>query len=268
MTVDLEDYFCDLDFAEWSKYESRILDTTQTLLDLFDKHNVTATFFTLGHIAEKFPGLIEKIVQKGHEIGSHSYAHLDIRKSTKEQFESDLIKSLKILEKTSGGKINGFRAPYFSIDHNTFWAFDIMRKYLKYDSSIFPVKTPLYGLPDAPRNIYRPSRKNPLINDDLEDFIELPPATHAMPIVGNIPIAGGFHLRFLPYWYIRYGIRKLNKKGDPAICYIHPKDLDANMPKIPEYKWHYYHGLRNALEKYQNLLSDFRFGSVRDVIKI
>src|SRR5690349_4147645 len=108
MTVDLEDYFCDLDFSEWSNYESRVLETTQTLLDLFDKYNVTATFFTLGYIAEKFPELIEKIVRKGHEVGSHSYSHLDIRKSTKEQFEKDLVKSIRILEKTSGEKINGF----------------------------------------------------------------------------------------------------------------------------------------------------------------
>ena len=268
MTVDLEDYFCDLDFSEWSNYQSRILQTTQTLLDLFEKHDVTATFFTVGYIAEKFPELIEKIVQKGHEIGSHSYSHLDIRKSTKEQFEVDLVKSVQVLEKTSKEKINGFRAPYFSIDCKTLWAFTIIRKYLRYDSSIFPVKTPLYGIPNAPRNVYRPSIKDPLSNDDSENFVELPPATNSMPLIGNIPIAGGFHLRFLPYWYIRSGIKKINKAGNPAICYIHPKDLDPDMPKIPQYKWYYYYGLKNALKRYENLLRDFKFGSVRDVIKI
>jgi len=268
MTVDLEDYFCDLDFSEWSNYESRVLETTQTLLDLFDKHNVTATFFTLGYIAEKFPELIEKIVKKGHEIGSHSYSHLDIRKSTKEQFEENLIKSIQILEKTSGEKVNGFRAPYFSIDCNTFWAIDVMRQHLKYDSSIFPVKTPLYGLPTAPRNIYKPSRKNPLDNDESESFIEIPPATSKMPVIGNIPIAGGFHLRFLPYWFIKSGIKKINKEGRPAVCYIHPKDLDVHMPRISQYKWHHYYGLKNALKKYEKLLRDFDFISVRDMIKI
>lgn len=268
MTVDLEDYFCDLDFSEWSNYESRILETAQTLLDLFDKYNVTATFFTLGYIAEKFPELIEKIVGKGHEVGSHSYSHLDIRKSTKEQFETDLVRSLRALEKTAGEKVNGFRAPYFSIDTNTFWAFDIMRKYLKYDSSIFPVKTPLYGLPTAPRNTYKPSRKNPLDHDESENFLEIPPATSRMPLIGNIPIAGGFHLRFLPYWYIRSEIRKINKEGRPAVCYIHPKDLDVHMPRIPQYKWHYYYGLKNALKKYEKLLKDFDFISIRDMIKI
>ena len=268
MTVDLEDYFCDLDFSEWSNYESRVLKTTQTLLDLFDRYNVTATFFTLGYIAEKFPELIEKIIKKGHEVGSHSYAHLDIRKSTKAQFEEDLIKSIQILEKTSGEKVNGFRAPYFSIDTNTFWAFDILRKYLKYDSSIFPVKTPLYGLPTAPRNVYKPSRKNPLDNDESEKFFEIPPATNRMPLVGNIPIAGGFHLRFLPYWYIKSGIKKINNKGNFAMYYIHPKDLDSKMPRISQYKWHYYYGLKNAIVKYEKLLKDFKFGAVRDVIKI
>lgn len=268
MTVDLEDYFCDLDFSEWQNYDSRITQTTQTLLDLFEKYRVTATFFTVGYIAEKFPELIEKIVRKGHEIGSHSYSHLDIRKSTPEQFELDLTKSIQVLEKTSGDKIRGFRAPYFSINHKTFWAFDILKKHLRYDSSVFPVKTPLYGIPNAPRNIYKPSKENPLLNDDSEKFLEIPPATSHIHIIGNIPIAGGFHLRFLPYWYIKSGIKNINKLGNTAMCYIHPKDLDPGMPKIEKYGWHYYYGLNNAQNKFKKLLKDFEFQSVRDVLSI
>lgn len=268
MTVDLEDYFCDLNFAEWKNYESRVVKLTTLLLDLFKKHNVTATFFTLGYIAETFPSLIEKIVKEGHEIASHSYAHLDIRKITPQEFEEDFKKALTVLEKTSGQKVYGFRAPFFSIDHRSFWAFEIIRKHLRYDSSIFPVKTPLYGIPAAPRNLYRPSKIDPIVNDDSEDFIELPPATFPFPIIGNIPIAGGFHLRFLPYFLIKSGIKKINKSGNFAICYIHPKDLDPVMPKIPQYKWYYYYGLENALKKYENLLKDFNFISVRDALKI
>lgn len=268
MTVDLEDYFCDLDFSEWKLYESRIKKTTGLLLELFKKYNVTATFFSLGYICEKFPELIEKITKEGHEIASHGYSHLDIRKCTKEHFEEDLIKSIHILEKISGQKVRGFRAPFFSIDHSTFWALDILRKYVKYDSSIFPVKTPLYGVPEAPRIMYRPSKINPLLNDNSENFIELPPATSRMPIIGNIPIAGGFHLRFLPYFFIRSGIKQMNKNRIPAMCYIHPKDLDIDMPKIPQYKWYYYHGLKNAQTKYEKLLKNFRFDSVTNVIDV
>lgn len=268
MTVDLEDYFCDLNFNEWKNYESRIVKLTTLLLGLFKKYDVTATFFTLGYIAEIFPDLIEKIVKEGHEIASHSYAHLDIRKLTPDEFKADFEKSLAILGKTSGEKIHGFRAPFFSIDRNNFWAFEMIRKRLKYDSSIFPVRTPLYGIPEAPRNMYRPSKTDPIVNDDSENFIELPPATFPFPIIGNIPIAGGFHLRFLPYFFIKLGINKINKSGNFAMCYIHPKDLDANMPKISQYNWYYYYGLENALKKYENLLKDFKFESVRDALKI
>lgn len=268
MTVDLEDYFCDLKFEEWGKYESRIESTTQILLDLFEKYNVTATFFTVGYIAEKFPELIEKIVKKGHEIGSHSYSHIDIRKSTKEEFENDLVKSINILEKVSGGKILGFRAPYFSIDKEHVWAFQIIKNHLKYDSSIFPVKTSLYGISDAPRIPYNPSNGNFLKHDKQEKFLELPPATYRFSFFGNIPIAGGFYLRFLPYWLIKSGLKKINKNNHPAVCYIHPKDIDKNMPKIPEYNWHYYYGLKNSLKKFEKLLNDFRFDSVQNVMSL
>ena len=264
MTVDLEDYFCDIEFKKWEKYESRIEETTETILKLFKKHNVKATFFTLGYIAEKFPSLIERIVQQGHEIASHSYAHIDIRKATKIDFEEDLKKSISILEKTSGEKVLGFRAPFFSIDEKRSWAFKIIKNYLKYDSSIFPVKTPLYGIPNAPSKPYNPSDKNFLEHDENESFLELPPAVYKFPLVGNIPIAGGFYLRFLPYWLISSGIKKINKNKHPAICYIHPKDLDKDFPRLSEYSWHYYYGLKNALGKFEKLLTDFKFKSIRD----
>lgn len=268
MTVDLEDYYCDLDFDKWKNYQSRIIETTETLLKLFEKYTVTATFFTVGHIAKEFPELIEKIVSKGHEIGSHSYSHIDIRKSTKEKFENDLIRSIKTLEKISGERVLGFRAPYFSIDQKHDWAYRIIRRYLKYDSSIFPVKTPLYGIPNAPRYPYNPSNHNFLKHDSHETFLELPPATYHLPLFGNIPIAGGFYLRFLPYWLIKSGIKKINKDDQPAIFYIHPKDLDSNMPVIAEYTWHYYYGLKSSLRKFEKLLSDFRFDSVRTVMTL
>jgi len=126
MSVDLEDYFCNLPFSTWPKYESRLLQTTQTLLDLFEKHEVKATFFVLGYLAEKFPELIKNIYDKGHEIGSHSYSHPDLRTLTKEQFEEDLVKSLKILEQITGEPVLGFRAPYFSVNRSNFWVIILM----------------------------------------------------------------------------------------------------------------------------------------------
>ena len=268
MSVDLEDFFCDLPFSEWNNYDQRVIRNTEYILELFEKYNVTATFFTVGYIAELHPELIEKIVSQGHEIASHSYYHCDIRKMNKEKFEEDLKKSLDILEKISGEKVNGFRAPFFSIDRNNLWVFEILKKYLKYDSSIFPVKTPLYGISNGPTQIYHVADNNPLQDDSSVNFLEIPLSTLKIPLIGKIPIAGGFHLRFLPLFLHKIGIRNQNKKNFPAACYIHPKDLDPGMPKISEYAWHYYWGLNGARNKFESLLKSFEFGSIREIIKI
>ena len=268
MSVDLEDFFCDLPFSQWNNYEERVIANTELILELFEKYNVTATFFTLGYMAEKHPDLIEKIVLQGHEIASHSYYHCDIRKMNKDKFEQDLKKSLDILEKVSGERVNGFRAPFFSIDKNNLWVFEILKKYLKYDSSIFPVKTPLYGISNGPTQIYHVADNDPLEEDTSVDFLEIPMSTLKIPIIGRIPIAGGFPLRFLPLFLQKIGIRKQNKRNLPASCYIHPKDLDPGMPKISEYAWHYYWGLNGARNKFESLLKSFEFASMREIIQI
>lgn len=266
ISVDLEDYYCDLPFSTWKNFKPRVVKNTSILLELFKKYHVNATFFTVGRIAEIHPELIEDIVSQGHEIASHSYAHIDLRKHNIDEFEGDLVKSIKILEKISGEKVNGFRAPFFSINKKNLQVFKILRKYLKYDSSIFPVKTPLYGIPDAQRKCYQVSEENPLEEETNGKFFELPMSTLRLPIIGNIPIAGGFHLRFLPLSLIKYGIKKTNTGRDSAMCYIHPKDIDPQMPKIDKYGWHYYWNLKNGLKKFESLLKNFHFGSVREVI--
>ena len=266
MSVDLEDYFCDLPFSEWHLHESRIEKTTDVILELFEKYDVTATFFSLGYIAEKFPHLIEKICSLGHEIGSHGYAHLDLRKISKDTFEFDLKKSIQILEKISNEKVLGFRAPFFSVNSKNTWVFDILEKYVKYDSSVFPVRTPLYGIPHAPRLIYKMNVKNPFEKNISGNLLEIPLATFPFPILSNIPVAGGFYLRFLPLQIIQAGIKKLNRDGHPAMFYLHPKDLDMDMPKISQYGPQYYWGLKNSLKKFETILKSFEFSSVRDTI--
>ena len=268
MSVDLEDYFCDLPFDTWKNYESRIINTTRVLLDLFKKYDASATFFCLGYIAEQFPELIEEIIKDGHEIASHGYSHIDIRKMSPEHFESDLVKSINILENLSGEKVLGFRAPFFSIDDSNSWVMDFLKKHIKYDSSIFPVKSPLYGIPDAPRDIYHPSQKNFIKNDESEEFVEIPLLTNRILSCYNLPSAGGFYFRSLPYFLISQGIKKFNHKNRPAMLYFHPKDLDINMPKIKEYSWHYYYGKRNILKKFEKLLNDFEFTSAKDFLNL
>ena len=266
LSVDFEDYFCDLPFTKWNEYENRVVETTPVLLELFSKYNVKSTFFVVGYFAEKFPKLINEIQEGGHEIASHSFSHIDLRKTSKIEIEKDLIKSFDVLENVTGEKVIGFRAPFFSIDTNNSWIISFLRKHVKYDSSIFPVKSPLYGVPNAPRQIYRPSQKNFLENDENEELVEIPPLTNRILSCYNLPVAGGFYFRALPYFLIANGIKKFNHDNRPAMLYFHPKDLDKNMPKIKEYSWHYYYGKRNILSKFEKLLNDFEFTSARDFL--
>jgi len=264
MSVDLEDHFCDLPFSTWSDYDSRVVKTTNVILKLFEKYKINATFFTVGYVAEKHPDLIEDIVSKGHEIASHGYSHTDIRKMTKESFESDLVNSLETLQRISGERIIGFRAPWFSINRSNFWVFDIMKKHLKYDSSIYPVKFH-YGFSDAPRHVYKMSEDYPLEENVNGKFKEIPLATLHFPGLGNFPIAGGIYLRFLPVQLLKLGIKKLNKSGFSATIYIHPQDLDFERPRLKGLAWHNFVGLRNATKKFESILKDFSFSSIREV---
>jgi peptidoglycan-N-acetylglucosamine deacetylase len=268
MTVDLEDYYCDLPLSDWNKYESRVVKTTRILLDLFDKFKVRATFFTVGYIAEMHPELIEEVNSKGHEIASHGYSHPNIKKIRKQDFEADLVKSLEVLRKISGGqKIVGFRAPYFSVGKENLWAFDIMRRHLHYDSSVFPVKFH-YGLSEAPRHIYRVSDRDPLKEDPDSNFTEIPMTTLRIPFVGNFPVGGGHYMRFLPLNILKMGIQKFNKSGYPAVFYLHPKDLDPTTPRLPGYAWHNYWGLKVAADKFKSVLESFKFSSVQEVLAL
>ena len=118
------------------------------------------------------------------------------------------------------------------------------------------------------RNIYNPNISNPIIIDSKSNLIEIPMATDRIPIIGNIPIAGGFYLRFLPYFYMKYGLKKINKNKKSFIFYIHPKDLDPEIPKIREYTWHHYHNLKKSTKKFEKILNDFEFTTIKEYLKI
>lgn len=265
--MDLEDHFCDLPLSEWSKYESRVEKTTKRILDLLETHGAHATFFTLGHVAENHPNLIQEIKNRGHEIASHGFFHIDIRKMSKSRFETELRNSLDILEKITGEKVLGFRAPWFSINKDNLWVFDILKKYLKYDSSIFPVRFH-YGFSTAPKYLYKMSNDNPLKNDNQSTFFEIPPTTINIPILGKIPAAGGIYLRFFPSFILRRAIKCSNKDGFPAMLYIHPQDFDPQRPRLKGLAWHNFYGLKNATAKFETILNEFEFSTVKDSLKL
>jgi len=115
LQIDVEDWYCDLHIRYWESYEDRVVQSTDKVLRILKERNIQATFFILGYVAERFPQLVKKIKEEGHEIASHGYSHTPITKQTPREFEEDLSKSIRILEKISGDKIWGYRAPQFTI---------------------------------------------------------------------------------------------------------------------------------------------------------
>jgi len=269
LSIDVEEWFhiCDIPEAEnpanWKCFESTIVPNVNTILSILNEYDVKATFFVLGYIAKTNPELITKIQEHGHEISIHGYYHKQVYKQNKESFREDLFKSKQAVEDIIGEDIIGYRAPEWSIREDSFWAIDILcEQGFKYDSSINPVR--IIGKPD----------ENPyphLIKNKKWEIIEFPP-TMLPTFMGNIPIGGGWGLRLMPYVDIKNRIKQLNKKNIPALIYLHPWEIDLQHPKLgktPFLKnFVCYAGIRNARTRLEKLMSEFSFGSIREVLKI
>ncbi|MBC7090508.1 MAG: polysaccharide deacetylase family protein [Nitrososphaeria archaeon] len=269
-SVDLEYWWCNEFLTNYlpNRKEDQIIESLSPILKLLDKYNVRATFFVLGIVAEKHPDVIELIYNKGHEISSHAWSHKPLHKLNKNEFENEMDKSVKLLYKLIHEKPKGFRAPSFSLNNNTKWALNILEKHgFYYDSSIFPIRTILYGVPNAPLHPYRISKDNVSIEDPKSPILEAPLTVYK--IFGlNIPIAGGFYLRLIPFDILKLMLRKVNKSM-PAIMYIHPWETYPKTPRlnIPlEYRFITYYGINFALKKVEGLLKEFRFKPIEEVL--
>ena len=266
MTIDLEDWYQDVDFKNWKNYDPRIIKSTNKLLSILDKANVHATFFVLGYNAELFPELIENIIENNHEVAVHGYDHTPLFMQTPHKLENDIKKTLKILRRITKQEINGYRAPMFSIVKETFWAVDIIKKYFKYDSSIYPAKTHLYGIPNAPMFPFR-LLPTEFTKNERGNFFEFPLTAYEISIIKRrIPVAGGFYLRLFPSSFSKYCIKKYNKENKPAVCYLHPWEFDPKQPKIKSYKWWHYYNLNKTEKKFKLLLNNFTFVSIKDYL--
>lgn len=268
MTVDLEDWHHSIDsipFEDWDKYESRIEKNTYKILEVFNHSDIKATFFILGYIAQKYPSLVKEISSLGHEIATHGHSHRLIYRQTPQEFREDLKRSINVIEDVSQQKVLGFRAPYWTITKESYWALDILLdEGIKYDSSIYPIKTYLYGIPDSPVYPYVIKENNG------EKLIEFPPSTVAV-FGKRVPVAGGFYMRLLPYWFIQSGIRKINNEGQSAIIYIHPPEFDPQKPvlKLPfKEKILHYYNLDVMEGKIRHLVSEFKFGTIKEIFKL
>jgi polysaccharide deacetylase family protein (PEP-CTERM system associated) len=262
-TVDVEEHFQVSAFervvsrAQWGSLPSRIERNTDVLLDLLARRGVAGTFFTLGWIAERHPGVVRRISEAGHEVASHGWWHRRVTSLTRDEFRHEIRSSREILEDTSGQPVLGFRAPSFSITPGTEWAFDILlEEGYRYDSSLFPIQRPGYGYPSAPPIPH-------VIQRPAGTLYELPMAT--ITYAGfRIPAAGGAYLRHFPYSLVRRAFREHTQCGVPALFYIHPWEIDPEQPRLRA-SWltraRHYGGLTKTLPRLEQLLAEFRFTS-------
>jgi len=233
LTIDVEDYFHVtafeqvLDRQKWEGMEERVERNIEKLLLILDEYKVKATFFVLGWVAERYPVLIRTIFNDGHEIASHGFNHEMITRQSQDSFRQDIAAAKVVLEDITGSKVNGYRAPTFSIINSSLWALGVLcEQGFSYDSSIFPIKHDRYGIPDANRfpHIIK-------VNGGAA-IKEFPPSTIKF-FRWNFPIAGGAYLRFLPAEFIAWGIHQINKaENQPAIIYLHPWELDPEQPRV------------------------------------
>ncbi|MEC3910790.1 XrtA system polysaccharide deacetylase [Sphingobium sp. CR2-8] len=246
LSVDVEDWFQvgafekTLRRADWDGLAHRVEANSDAVLDLFAQADVKATFFTLGWVAERYPALMRRIAEAGHEVASHGYDHARVFTFTPEQFRADLRKSRTILEDASGQAVTGYRAPSFSIDPRTPWAHGILAEEgYRYSSSVAPIRHDHYGWPDSPRFAWKPVEGSPLV--------ELP-VTTAKWGKRTLAAGGGGFFRLLPYAFSRWAIRQVNEQaGRPAIIYFHPWEIDPDQPRVAEAP------LRSRLRHYSNL---------------
>ena len=260
LTVDVEDYFQVSAFAkhvrrsQWDSMECRVEHNVERILDLLAATDATATFFTLGWIAERYPELIRRIAGAGHEIASHGFSHRRATEQSPAEFLADIRLSKVVLEDVTGHAVRGYRAPSFSIGTTNPWAFDaIVEAGYRYSSSVYPIRHDHYGMPDAPR----------FAHEARPGLLEIPVATVSV-LRWNFPAGGGGYFRLMPYALSRASIRWINARDRrPAMFYFHPWELDPEQPRMSgldaRTRFRHYLNLHRTVPRLTRLLNDFRW---------
>ena len=269
MSVDVEDYFQVSNFEtlaplnEWDKWELRVENNTNRILDIFAKFNIKATFFILGWVAEKVPSIVKTIASQGHEIASHGYHHQLVYNLSDEKFIDDITKTKKILEQISGQEVTGYRAPSYSITRQSFWALSALYDAgYRYDSSIFPIHHHRYGIPEFCRF---PTTIN-LGNDKI--IKEFPISTIKL-FNKNFPVGGGAYARLFPLYFTLKALNSINKKeNQPFIFYFHPWEIDPNQPKMEcglFTRLRHYGNLSKMENKLKKICEKFNFSPLKEL---
>jgi polysaccharide deacetylase family protein (PEP-CTERM system associated) len=266
LTVDVEEYYHGVEFTTalgvhgLARMPSRVVAQTERLLDVLDVHGARATFFTLGVVAQRFPRLARTIVARGHELASHGWDHTPVYGLGAEDFRKDVRRAKNALEAAAGRAVRGYRAPNYSIRHDTPWAFAILAEEgHTYDSSIHPIGHDRYGFPAAPRFVH-----------DLPggELWEVPIGT-ARALGTNVPVGGGF-FRLFPTALLREAIASVNRcDRQPLVLYVHPWEFDPAQPRPPmpwADRFRHYVGLAGAERKLRALLSAFRFTTIEHAL--
>ena len=269
LTIDVEDYFQVSAMAphihrdDWDGMPCRVERNVDRLLQMLADRKVHATFFTLGWIARRYPQMVRRMVEQGHELASHGTAHLRASEQSPEEFAADVGDARRLLEDLGGVAVRGYRAPSFSIGYGNLWAFDVLREAgYRYSSSVYPVQHDHYGMPDASRFPWevRPG------------LLEIPITTVAA-FGRNLPAGGGGYFRLAPYKLSRWAIDRFNRtEAKPAIFYMHPWEIDTDQPRIAGVDWktrfRHYVNLHRTEPRLRSLLSDFSWGRVDEVFGI
>ena len=265
-TIDVEDYFQVSAFApyirrqDWDLRECRVERNVDRILAMLSAHGVHATFFTLGWVAERYPQLVRRIAQEGHEVASHGYGHERASDLSPAAFLDDIQRAKRILEDLSGMPVRGYRAPSFSIGHGNLWAFDCLREAgYRYSSSVYPIQHDHYGMPDSPR----------FAHEVREGLLEVP-VTTARVLRRNMPASGGGYFRLLPYSLSRWMLSKVNANDrQSAVFYFHPWEIDPGQPRVENIDWksrfRHYVNIGRMEGRLNRLLSDFRWGRMDQV---
>ena len=266
LTIDVEDYFQVSAFAryirrdDWEARECRVERNVDRILALLAERDLRATFFTLGWIAERYPQLVRRIVQGGHELASHGYGHERASDLSEAAFSADVVRAKKLLEDIGGQPVLGYRAPSFSIGTGNLWAFDVLAQAgYRYSSSVYPIQHDHYGMPDSPRFAYR-------VGNGL---IEVPVTTLRV-LNRNFPSSGGGWFRLLPYAMSRWMLQSVNRQErEPAIFYFHPWEIDTLQPRIAgidaRTRFRHYVNIARMEARLQALLADFRWGRMDQI---
>ncbi len=293
LSIDVEDYYQVSAFESvsplesWHGFESRVERNTEKILDILEDESVRATFFILGWAADKCKGLAKNIAERGHEIASHGYWHRRVYNQTRAEFREDVRKAKSLLEDQTGTEILGYRAPSYSISQKSIWAFDELAEagYV-YDSSVFPIRHDLYGMPFWPRFTFSVERLEdgnwaPAENQnsfsmgsskggDAVCMLEIPITT--LKLLGrNFPLAGGGYFRLFPYAATQWGLKRINEKeGKPFVFYLHPWEVDPNQPRMKgaaaKSRFRHYLNLTKTEPRFKKLLKDFEFAPIREAI--